>query len=91
MNFRGFLPQVRANAETMLLSTALRSVTTGKINLKAMDVEAVAVAVFALLDQLDQADSSLAGRFGWAKLADVEAFTTALANAAQATAPDGLH
>ncbi|MBC7971534.1 MAG: hypothetical protein H7Z11_15670, partial [Verrucomicrobia bacterium] len=72
MNFKGLLPRAQANAETMLLGKALHFVATGKVNVKDMDVQAVAVAIFALVDQLDQADPALAGRFGWAKLADVE-------------------
>lgn len=53
-------------------------------------VEPLAIALFALAEQLEQAYPGLAERHGWARLEDVRAFTTALMQASEATKPDGL-
>jgi hypothetical protein len=57
---------------------------------KNIDLEPIATALFALLNQLETASPGLAERHGWARIEDVSAFTTALMRAGQAEKPEGL-
>lgn len=62
------------------------------LNLPNMkDLDAFAIALFALATQLEREYPGTAGKYGWARIDDLRAFAKLLGDAYQATPPDGLH
>jgi hypothetical protein len=80
----------RGNAESALLTTALHYAVIGKIDLKDMDKEAVAMGVFALVAQLEKEKPGTAERYGWASIEELEAFKDSITGASKAVPPIGL-
>lgn len=58
--------------------------------LNYMPVEPLAIALFALADELDKAYPGLAQQHGWVRLDDAATLAQTLTDAIQATKPDGL-
>jgi hypothetical protein len=90
MNFGGLLNGFKGNAETLLFSTAMHFFTTGKVDLKHLDVEPLAVAASGLLSQLEAEDPGIAAKYGWVRVSDAAALGEALNAANQAYPPSGL-
>jgi hypothetical protein len=90
MKLNQALLSFRGNAESALLTTAMHYAVTGTIDLKQMDVDALAMGVFALVSQLEAERPGISSQHGYAKITDLQAFGLALENAAQATKPSGL-
>ncbi len=55
------------------------------------DLDALALALFALATQLEQEHPGIAEKYGWARIDDLQALARMLSGAREATAPDGLH
>lgn len=90
MNLSALIPQFQGNAESLILATALHYAATGKADLTHLDSEAAAVGLFALVARLEVEHPGIAERYGWAKISDLQAFTSAIGAATKATRPDGL-
>ncbi len=90
MNLAALLPQFKGNAETLLLTSALHYATAGKVDVAHMDADAAAIGICTLLGQLEAEHPGIAERYGWARIADLQAFGAAIGNASQATKPSGL-
>jgi len=90
MNLKQLLPNVAANAETLLLSVALQHATTGSVDLKHADADAMAIALFALVSQLETEHPGIAAKYGWVRLSDLQGVGANINAALQATPPAGL-
>lgn len=90
MNWKNLLPRIGASAKNLALETAVSTAITGKIDARNLDNEAFAIAVFALANQIHARHPGLAEKHGWARIADVQLFTSTVLGASQATRPDGL-
>lgn len=90
MQLNQALLDFNGNAETLALITALHYVTAGKVDIKHIDNEGMAIAVFDLINQLEAEHPGITGRYGYAKIADLQAFGAAIGAASQATKPAGL-
>jgi len=78
MNWKKFLPTFGRSAKNAALETAIAGVANGTINTRNLDDEALAILVFTLADQIHRKNPNAPGRYGWARLTDVEAFTHSL-------------
>jgi hypothetical protein len=90
MNLSALIPQFQGNAETLVLLTAMHYAATGKVDLAHIDSEGLAVGLFSLAARLEVEHPGIAERYGWAKISDLQAFSSAIGNASQATKPSGL-
>lgn len=90
MNLSQLLPSLATNAETALLGVALHSATTGKIDLKHLDVDAMAISIFSLASQVEREHPGTAEKYGWAQISDLQQFQNAIGQASAATPPAGL-
>ena len=91
MNWRNLLPRFGSGAKNLALETAIGAAITGKVNVKNLDDEALAIAIFSLADQIHARHPGLAEKYGWARIEEVQLFTRTLLGASQATKPDGLN
>jgi len=78
MNWKHLLPRLSRNARNAALENALETVLNGRVDSQRLDDEALAIVVFALADKIHKKDPNIAGRYGWARLLEVQAFTDAL-------------
>lgn len=65
MNLKQLMPQVGTNAETALLAAAIHVAYGGNVDFKQFDSDAMAIALFSLLGQLEKEHPGISARYGW--------------------------
>ena len=65
MNLKALFPSLTANAETLLLSTALHYATAGKVTFSGMDADAMAIGLFSVISQLEAEHPGISAKYGW--------------------------
>lgn len=91
MDLRNILPRIETNTTTLLLSSALHYATTGTIDFKHIDADGMAIAMFAVIAQLEKEHPGICEKYGWTQLDKLTSTENAIANAVQATPPPGLN
>ena len=90
MNLSGLLGQFEGNAATLMMGAALHYAQAGHVDTKHLDAEGLAIGLTALLAQIDAEHPGLAAKYGWCRVADIQATGSAINAAMQATPPAGL-
>ncbi len=92
MNLKALLPHIQTNFETVLLSTGLQAVATGKLDVKNLDVDAMATCLSTVALQLETEHPGIMEKFGWVRLDQLKDAGSQAASAAIAaqTPPSGL-
>ena len=90
MNLNGLLNQFGGNAETFLFGTAMHFFQTGQVDTKHLDADAMALSLTGALAQLEHEHPGIAEKYGWCKVSDAAALSSALTGATTANLPTGL-
>jgi len=90
MNLHGALDQFSGNAATLMFASAMHYATQGHVDTRHLDADAMAIGLTSLLAQVEAEHPGIAEKYGWCRVTDAAALSSALSNAMLATPPDGL-